>query len=293
MKVSLETRGCSRDLDYPQGCIGAPSCERWWSKKYGKYTTFERPTILVENDNEGWRVYAGAISSTRRDCTRTVIRFNVVLEGSTHNDEKDRNMALDLVQTWLNDLNSNPHGIKVQAILDKMFTEVVVEDLLRSKLDERNMPVESEQIRKALSRLQDPEKQPNPDASQPRNYSLPWAGLVAQDAARKEFLQYAKELLRGSTTGCAVLLNLITTEEDAQEVADKNENTALLLESSNFVRGETPCKLKKKMMFRQIKSVKAVTVIIIVFAIFCLVLVRGCAMQGKTAPKEMVEETRL
>ena len=67
MKRYVQTRANARSLDYDW--LGEQP-QRWW-ERYKSYTFFEHRTLVIEGTGQGWKLYASAIPSVRRDAVGT------------------------------------------------------------------------------------------------------------------------------------------------------------------------------------------------------------------------------
>jgi hypothetical protein len=208
--VFVQTRGRPRHRDYD--FLGAGPEEPWW-RAYAGYTAFERPTVLVESDGAGYRVYLSGIPSGRRDAVGTVIRYTVVLradgDGSPAVPEDG---VLALVGCWLDDQAAGGGPGAVSRALDAEFPEDEVERMLTAA--EPVAPAEvRDRVVAAVAAL------PAAPPIGPDDRPDAWWGDAAVVAARLAFTERTAHLLSG-VAGRALLLNLIGSAADLAPLAD-------------------------------------------------------------------------
>lgn len=124
----LMTAGLASD-DYR--FLGRAPKEAFW-RRYAEYTSFERPTAVVLSKAEAFRIYLSGVLSTRRDRTKTPLRYTLVLEGKTRT--ADAGTALAALSAFVCDLAEvRPGGAQVESLgraLDVAFPEPFVEAAL-------------------------------------------------------------------------------------------------------------------------------------------------------------------
>lgn len=233
MPVFLQTRGRSRDYTF----LGKAPDERWWSA-YRNQTAFEDPTILVHSDGRRWRVCLSGIGSNRRDRVGTTIRYTLVLEGD-YTDEVECARAQKAVGSWLADIVDKQPVNSMQAVLDEKFPEDFVESALSGGSREAGADVGAI-VKDALNRL--PARQtPSPADREARS----WIGGIASKRAREAFMYRVHSLL-GGAVGRALLLNLISTKEEADAVVEQGGPAAILIEGKTGAPGDGIVSLEEK-----------------------------------------------
>ena len=116
MKIHIQTRGRIRDYTF----LGDVPEKKWWRQPvYEQGTSFEKPTLIIENDTSGWRCYIGGILSNRRDRVNTPIRYTLVINEDKKTPTEIKNI-LSLVFSALQAFSS-PSSNLLQEILDKTF----------------------------------------------------------------------------------------------------------------------------------------------------------------------------
>jgi hypothetical protein len=213
--VFVQTRGRPRHRDYD--FLGVGPGEPWW-RAYAGHTAFERPTVLVESDGAGYRVYLSGIPSGRRDAVGTVIRYTVVLRADGDGPPAlPPDGVLALVGCWLEDQAGPDLARGVGAVsraLDAQFPEDEVERMLAA-----TRPVAPAEVRDrvlaAVAALP-------PPATGGTGEDAPadWWGDAGAPAARAAFGERTARLLTGGVAGRALLLNLVGSAVDLAPLAD-------------------------------------------------------------------------
>lgn len=214
----LQTR--SRNHDY---CFLGQSPDRWWSA-WSNDTSFEKPTLLIESDTEGWRLLASGIPSSRRDRSRTAIRHTLVGSGA-HGEDVEAAGAL--IAAWLDEAASLLAGDEPGALsraLDQHFTDEVIEAWFEGDPRRADLSDEVEQgIDRALKDLDAPVAEGAKDGIEN------WFGGIQSPDCRGAFLARARRLLRGKVQGGAYLLNL-TEHPDQLRSSHDLSGVALLFD---------------------------------------------------------------
>jgi hypothetical protein len=215
--VFVQTRGRPRHRDYD--FLGAGPGEPWW-RAYAGHTAVERPTVLVESDETGYRVYLSGIPSGRRDAVGTVIRYTVVLRaGGDGPPAVPAEGVLALVRSWVED-QAGPdvhRGVgAVSRALDAQFPEDEVERMLAAGSPVAPAEVR-DRVRAAVAALPPAPPAGEPD---PRAGLTHWWGDVAAPVARAAFTERAAQLLTAGLAGRALLLNLVGSPADLAPLAD-------------------------------------------------------------------------
>jgi hypothetical protein len=104
--IYLRTRG--ERLDYR--FLGEAPPEFWW-RSYREVTDPERPTILLESADGGWRLYVAGIDSGRLDVTDTPIQFTLAIDGRhAETDSATRDLAMGVIAKSMAGL-AQPRGL--------------------------------------------------------------------------------------------------------------------------------------------------------------------------------------
>ena len=116
MKIYIQTRGKTRDYTF----LGGEPKEKWWRKPvYEQGTSFEKPTLIIENNASELRCYISGILSSRRDRVNTPIRYTMVIDGSAAIEGEVKNILL-LISSALQAFSS-PSSSSLQKVLDNLF----------------------------------------------------------------------------------------------------------------------------------------------------------------------------
>lgn len=220
MKIFLQTRGRNHDYTF----LGDAPGEIWWAQ-YRNQTSFEDPTIVVHSSENGGRVCLSGIASVRKDRVGTTIRYTLVFEDAHHNEQAEN--VVNVIGLWLQAAaDRKPFG-PVQEALDGEFPEVLVEKVIVDH-GRSFTPKVSDLVHRALLSLPKstvstvPAESSAPDSS--------WLGSVNMPAARTAFMQRVRELLLDRQLGRALLLNLLGTKNEAQDIVNKGAAAAILIE---------------------------------------------------------------
>ena len=233
MQFYLQTRG--RSLDY--AFLGEAPKEIWWSQ-YRNVTRSEDPTILVHSDGRSWRIYLSGISSRRKDRVGTTIRYTLLIEGECA-DHYASSAAYVAVINWLADAAEKRVFGSLQTALDSEFTESFVEDALGAPRGDSRLEV-AKKTAAALGNLAIL-KMGRPTITE----SGSWVGNVAQQRPREVFSSRVRALLDGEV-GRALLLNSISTEDEARAVVEQGGGAAILIEDDTGIFGSGTFILEKK-----------------------------------------------
>lgn len=158
-QIFIQTRGTSIDYKF---LIKSPS-PTWW-RDYRDLTSFEDPTLIIENIDGSPRIYLSAIPSERKDRVNTRIRYTLVVEIEKDDHTLD-DFVLKLVSTWVNEVGQSskykPINSKIGNMLDKHFSEEFVDGFLGLKypenqnIDELNDKLKN--FQQEISKLTKPE----------------------------------------------------------------------------------------------------------------------------------------
>ncbi|HEY0813936.1 MAG TPA: hypothetical protein VGE11_11715 [Pseudonocardia sp.] len=199
MPTYVETRGSGLPDDYK--FLGGGPARAWWYQDYRDQTTFDHPTVLVERDALGWRLYVGAIPSGRHDPTGSTNRITVVAEGAQDGDDVDREALVRLVEVWLADVAEQREQGRARRALDEVFTADVVDRLYT---DDGPADVVRARLREACERLGGPVRHP-----QAADLPGSWIAPVRGRSGRTAFVARVRALLNGESSGSAIFVNLV------------------------------------------------------------------------------------
>jgi hypothetical protein len=214
MKRYVQTRAHARSLDY--NWLGERPGRRWWDR-FEPYTFFEHRTLIVEADGQGWRLYASAIPSVRRDAVRTQIFHAVMLEGGD-SDESDSEEALRILGAAL--LRPDQLGSALDDQLDEDFVARCLSepgsyaDEVAGRLTRAFISLSSQRI--------DPEPMDKGEVA--------WGGAESADGPMG-LARRAAALIADGSGGVAALLNLVSPSSVPGDLAPEG-SAALLLERS-------------------------------------------------------------
>jgi hypothetical protein len=230
--VFVQTRGRPRHRDYD--FLGGGPAEPWW-RAYAGHTAFERPTVLVESDGAGYRVYLSGIPSGRRDAVGTVIRYTVVLRaGADGSPGVAADGALALVSCWVEDQAVGGVGA-VSRALDAEFPEDEVERMLAAA--DPVAPAEvRDRVLAAVGALPPAAHEPTGVPGDP-DAPVDWWGDAGALLARTAFTERVAELLVAGRPGRALLLNLVGTPDDLAPLADGRSLAVLAPDVGGAVGG--------------------------------------------------------
>lgn len=208
----VETRGSALPDDYK--FLGAGPARAWWYQDYRDWTTFDHPTVLVEGDGHGWRLYVGAIPSSRHDPTGSTNRVAVVAEsggGASGGADGAADGAADvdpealvrLVEAWLGDVAEQREPGRVRDALDAAFSGEVVDRLYAGGSVEDVRA----RLRAACVGLGEP-------TAGPPDVPGSWIAPVHGGAGRSAFVARVRAILRGESSGSAIFVNLVDRAAD-------------------------------------------------------------------------------
>ncbi len=203
MEIYFQTRGTARSAGY--SFLGTEPERAWWSR-YRKFTAFEYPTILVESTTGGWRIFLSGIPSSRIDATGTTNRCTIVIESVDHGDE-DIEPVVQLVSTWLGDINNQRSEGNLQHALDEVFTDDVVTQLYTQEGEEAWREV-TDNVQQALQKLK-----VSDEPAELANETPPaWIAPVRWPQGRAGFIDQVRKLLERDH-GAAILVNRISNPD--------------------------------------------------------------------------------
>lgn len=234
MQTYLMTRGLGRGY----GFLGSAPAEPWW-REFGQFTAFEQPTLLIHADNSGWRVYASAIPTTRRDRTNTLIRLSLALEyqrpavkspASSDGAVPDEFVSvLALVRSWLSEERTAAAPKEFAKLLDEEFPTHDTEQFI-STAGPANDDEVNRRVRYVLNEWR---KKPSRSAGSVDPALVKpdsWFGDVNDEEVRAAFLHRARALLLGDHSGWAVQLNLAGEAEIRSYFERQHEPLVALLD---------------------------------------------------------------
>ena len=220
MKIFIQTRGYGRDY----GFLGATPAQPWWRKPYEEGTSFEKPTIIVQAQGPGqWRGYISGLPSRRRDRVSTPIRYTLVLEADpSSGNAEDAEKVLGLLQQALTTFSTQGTGSTLPTLLDEVFneTQVNIDQLLADPGSLETAHTAANLLSTFLQKL------PAATANTAISTHAPqgsWLGELDSPQATQAWMARIRDLLSGTQTGSAALLNLV----DGQEYAE-NDLLALM-----------------------------------------------------------------
>lgn len=221
MKRHIQTRAHARSLDYDW--LGEQPEQRWW-ERYKPFTFFEHRTLIVEGNSHGWRLYASAIPSARRDAVGTDIWHTVILGGSvseeTETEEAHRVLGAALLERD-----------ELGPALDEQFDQDFVAACLSGPGNYADDV--ADRLTRAFASLSSRELSPKPMDKG----DVAWGGIQSREGLTG-LAERAAALITGSSSGVAALLNLVNpssvssvSKDLSKDLAEKG-STALLVEGS-------------------------------------------------------------
>ena len=217
MELHVETRGRERSADYR--FLGDGPAESWWATGYGDRTAFERPTVLVERDEQGVRAYLGAIPSNRVDPAGATNRVSIVVEAAGAGSEgdvgseggggrlgaDDHLLLLALIRAWVDDIATG--GRSVADKLDAVFHEDTVAALYGDGTERAEKAASL--VLAAARALDEPATAATAEVREES-----WIAPIRSETGRAAFVRRAHDLLAGDRTGSAALVNLTDSATD-------------------------------------------------------------------------------
>lgn len=192
----LMTRGHSRALDYDW--LGRRPPQRWWDR-YGGYTFFEHPTVIVEATGASrWRAFLSGIPSQRQDAVGRSIQYVLMLTGARSDPAAVAEGVRVLASALL-----DPAALG--KALDQQFDEAMVSSCLTepgSRWDEV-----SEHLVDVVAQLAPLEQQVEPFAM--ADGELSWAGDGSGEGHLGLLARAAGLVDDATARGLAALLNLV------------------------------------------------------------------------------------
>ena len=211
----LMTAGLSSD-DYR--FLGRAPKDPFW-RRYAEYTSFERPTAILQVRGDTFRLYLSGILSARRDRTKTPLRYTLVLEGPTRSQAGST--ALRALAAFVCDLAEiHPGPMVVEAFgraLDTAFPEPFVESALATMRGAQPASAREggksadplSEIEDRVAQAMDMLPRSAPFQETPARF---FSGGRASINARSQFLGFAARLLEDGEPGSALALNLASRD---------------------------------------------------------------------------------
>lgn len=238
MRVHVMTRGGGLRQEY--AFLGEPPPEYWW-QRYEAVTNFQLPSLLVESDRAGWRLYLAPITMTMVGPGGTSIGLVLVLEGGHGDPDDDVDRVPALVGLWLD-------AERGAGEVSRRFSAAFPQDSRtitewRAETGERTGRLVSSGFRTAVREL--PAVSPRLAVATADR----WAGAVDGEASRAAFVHRVGELLHGAE-GRAVVANYCL-EPDVHDGLvgypvlgePATEPLALLVQRSDDSLGDAPVTL--------------------------------------------------
>ncbi|MEU6148803.1 hypothetical protein ABZ816_02265 [Actinosynnema sp. NPDC047251] len=237
MRVHVMTRGTGMREEF--AFLGAQPARFWW-RGYRDATNFQLPSLIVESDDAGWRLYLSPVAISAVGPGGTAISLVVVVEGP-HGEDDDLALLPRLVALW----STGQDGQVARALSTAFPPDGRLITEWRATPDEATRRLVEAAFREGLRALPAPEA-----VDDGHRTDLPrWAGPADAAPSRTAFTHRVRELLDGAP-GRAVLANYCR-EEDVLDgltgfpvLADPaDEPLALLVQRSGGALGERPVPL--------------------------------------------------
>ncbi|WNV86166.1 hypothetical protein [Umezawaea sp. Da 62-37] len=196
MRVHVMTRGGGMREEY--AFLGEPPGEYWW-RRYEAVTNFQLPSLLVESDPRGWRLYLAPITMTMVGPGGTSIGMVLVLEGAHGDPDDDVARVPELVGLWLDPERGAAEVSRTFSAAFPQDSRTITE--WRTATDDRTGRLVTTGFHTAVRELRARDVAPSPVATADR-----WAGAVDGTASRAAFVHRIGELLHGAE-GRAVVAN--------------------------------------------------------------------------------------
>lgn len=228
MKIFIQTRG--KKIDY--SFLSYAPQSRWWLD-FQDYTSFEKPSFILKANASSWTCYLSGITSARKDRVASVIRYSIVLEGSTENADSLQ-LIKNLIAWWILQVANQPDSAAYQCPFDLFFTEEMVESFLAERNKTPELQICIEQL--ALSSLatlpvwkNESKTAAVKDQSEPSVNASSWHGNIASKLDCDMFLDVCHALLTGGLKGQAVVLNMAETNSEAYELMAEHHTIFILI----------------------------------------------------------------
>ncbi|HEX6340245.1 hypothetical protein [Umezawaea sp.] len=237
MRVHVMTRGGGLRQEY--AFLGEAPGESWW-RRYEAVTNLQLPSLLVESDRAGWRLYLAPIAMTMVGPGGTSIGLVLVLEGEHGDPDADVDRVPALVHRWLDpDRGSAEVGRTFSAAFPQDSGTIT---RWRAEAGDETRRLVARGFRTAVRTL--PARVP--PASPGATTAERWAGAVDGEASRAAFAHRVGELLRGAR-GRAVVANYCLEPDVHDGLAGypvlgepAAEPLALLVQRSDDSLGDAP-----------------------------------------------------
>jgi hypothetical protein len=240
MRVHVMTRGGGMRQEY--AFLGEPPRENWW-RRYEEVTNFQLPTLLVESDSAGWRLYLAPITMTMVGPGGTAIGLVLVLEGAHGDPDDDVDRVPALVGLWLDPERGSGEVSRTFSAAFPQDARTITE--WRTAAEDRTGRLVTSGFRAAVRELPARALPAGPGAAT----SDRWAGAVDGQGSRAAFVHRVGELLRGAE-GRAVVANYCLEPDVHDGLAGypvlgepATEPLALLVQRSDDSLGDAPVAL--------------------------------------------------
>jgi hypothetical protein len=238
MRVHVMTRGGGMRQEY--AFLGEPPEEYWW-RRYEAVTNFQLPSLLVESDGEGWRLYLAPITMTMLGPGGTSIGLVLVLGGAHDDPDDDVDRVPALVGHWLDAERGSGEVSRRFSAAFPQDSRTITE--WRAATGHRTGQLVTRGFRAAVREL--PARPARPGGAALDR----WAGAVDGEASRAAFTHRVGELLRGAE-GRAVVANYCLELDVHDGLAGypvlrdpAAEPLALLVQRSDDSLGDAPVAL--------------------------------------------------
>jgi len=270
VKAYIRTRGKLVDYTF----LGDSPETHWWSE-YNQLTSPERPGLLVESAETGWRACISGIPSSRFDTTKTPLRYFLVFEGEPGDREQELQDVLKVLCAWIADLqNSDSSRSSLGEALDNAYTDKI------DRFLEGTVSIEevSTHLFMAINYLPslDTYKDLFSEESVDIDDSIPeWFGGIHDPKSIKTFwnrILYlcSKKTIPKKNRSVAVLTNFPLKEEELTNIDITDRQIAILIPNSQTPLQELKKKTEKTV--NQPKQHKKRTVGIVLSALLLLLL---------------------
>ncbi len=217
MNIFIQTRDVYKDYTF----LGNEP-QNWWAKDYAHYSSFEHPTVILESEGNGWRLYLSGAKCSRVDNVNTPIRYSFVLSSQDKIAEQDLDLVLSLIQCWLQAIDESVSD-QLKQRLDGLFDEDKISQYIALKQDKtRDM---SEIDQEISSRFQLWLNQSTSISINEIDIEQSKIGAVQSNDVQVQFLNYCAKILKGETQDrSALYLNFIETQNELESVKISDEN---------------------------------------------------------------------
>ena len=225
MKFFIQTRSVFKDYCY----LGSEVVDDSWLQKYDRYTSFEHPTIIVESDDSGWKIFLGGLPSSRLDKVSTPIRYSFIIadDKAIKGSEKTHDAILNLISLCVQNIsesNDQARSIFIQ-IMDNLYTNEEIEgffnDTQNQATNDKNSPLSVERLVNSIDKFSENSQSVHTlDTLENSIDEAEYRYLnINNPKSINSFIGLCSDIMTGKTkSNAALFLNFIEKEQDLNKV---------------------------------------------------------------------------